>query len=183
MEFTMKKKPLFVWIDLEMSGLNPQKDVILEAAMIITDHMLVIKESLPAFIIHYKKNELPEMQPVVKDMHEKSGLISAVEKASIKVPDVAQRLLSCIKKHAGYREAYLAGNSVWQDKAFLQKYMPDITDYLHYRILDVSSFKIAFESWGQKNIPLTSKVKNHRALDDIKESIEELKQYKKFFKQ
>jgi len=177
----MKKKPIFVWIDLEMTGLDPKKDVILEAAMIITDHMLVIQESLPPFIIHYKKNELPEMQPIVKNMHKKSGLIDAVEKATIRVPEVAQRLLSSIKKHAGCREAYLAGNSVWQDKAFLQKYMPDITSYLHYRILDVSSFKIALQSWGQKDAPFAAKAKNHRALDDIKESIEELKHYKKFF--
>jgi len=172
-------KTIFVWIDLEMTGLNPQKDTILEIATIITDEQLNILEQGPHLIIHQPTAILNTMSPTVKTMHTNSGLIEAVHRSSISMQEAENATLAHIKKYAEHKEAYLAGNSVWQDKAFLQKYMPLITEYLHYRILDVTAFKVAINAWyPEKNESLYHKKDCHRALDDIKESIEELKHYK-----
>lgn len=175
-------KPILVWIDLEMTGLNPQVDTILEIATIITDGNLNVLEEGPTFVIHQDAATLNIMKPVVKELHDTSGLTKAVQTSNTTMREAEKATLELIKKYAERREAYLAGNSVWQDKAFLQKYMKSITEYLHYRIVDVTSFKIAINAWYPKSAGFDyRKEDKHRALDDIKESIQELKFYKKNF--
>jgi len=173
---------VFVWIDLEMTGLNPETDSILEIATIITDGNLNIIEQGPEFVIHQPDTVLDSMIPVVKDLHAKSGLTQAVKKSDISLEYAEQQTLAFIKKHAQKRKGYLAGNSVWQDRAFLRQDMPSITDYLHYRLLDVTSLKIAINNWYPEQRDMGDKKQDrHRALDDIKESIEELAFYRKHF--
>ncbi len=173
---------IFVWIDLEMTGLNPETDAILEIATIITDGNLTILEQGPEFVIHQPDTVLDSMVPVVRDLHAKSGLKQAVKKSDVSMEYAEEQTLAFIKKHVRKRKGYLAGNSVWQDRAFLRQDMPSITDYLHYRLLDVTSIKIAINSWYPEQRDMGDKKQDrHRALDDIKESIEELAFYRKHF--
>ena len=177
----MSKKH-FVWIDLEMTGLNPDIDTILEIATIITDDQLELVAQGPHYIIHQPDNILNAMIPVVQELHKNSGLTQAVRESSISLQQAEKDTFTFIQQHAHKRKAYLAGNSVWQDRMFLQKYMPSIIDHLHYRLLDVTSFKIAMNAWyPQKEDFEYKKEDKHRALSDIKESIKELAFYKKQF--
>ena len=122
------------------------------------------------------------MIPVVKGLHAKSGLTQAVKKSDISLEYAEEQTLAFIKKYARKRQGFLAGNSVWQDRAFLRQDMPSITDYLHYRLLDVTSIKIAINNWYPEKRDMGDKKQDrHRALDDIKESIEELAYYRKHF--
>lgn len=173
---------IFVWIDLEMTGLDPAKDVILEIATIVTDVNLTILEEGPAFIIHQPEQVLNVMTPVVHDLHIHSGLLDAVRKSKVTIQEAEQKTLAMIGKYVQKNKGFLAGNSVWQDRAFLYRYMPSITNYLHYRLLDVTSFKIAINSWYPQELNNGYKKQDkHRALDDIKESVQELALYKKLF--
>ena len=172
----------FVWIDLEMTGLEAEYDVILEIATIITDNNLNIIEQGPEFIIHQPDEILDSMIEIVKNLHAKSGLTEKCRTSTITLEHAQQKTLEFIAKHCKKNTAFLAGNSVWQDLMFLKKYMPAIPNYLHYRIIDVSSVKMLVRSWyphdERKNF---KKPQAHRAMSDIQESIDELKWYKKNF--
>lgn len=175
-------KKIFVWIDLEMTGLEPEKDTILEIATIITDGQLNILAEGPQLVIHEPDSVLDAMIPVVKELHSKSGLIEAVRASTTTLKEAETETFNFIKGYAQQRKAHLAGNSVWQDRVFLQKYMPSITDYLHYRLVDVTSFKVAINAWYPQNENYEkNKQDKHRALSDIKESIAELAFYRKHF--
>jgi oligoribonuclease len=178
----MKKKERLIWLDLEMTGLNPEVDVILEIATIITDNQLNLIAEGPSLIIHQNQAALDVMDTWVRNQHTKTGLIDAVIKSSI-APAVAQEeTLDFIKKHCPPNDGILCGNSVWQDRAFLRKSMPRIVDYLHYRIIDVSSIKEVVQRWypGNPHIKF-EKPDNHRALEDVRGSIKELAHYRKYF--
>ena len=172
----------FVWIDLEMTGLESEYDVIMEIATIITDNHLNIIDQGPEFVIHQPEEKLSSMIDIVKNMHEKSGLIERSRHSTISLEYAQQKTLEFITKYCKKNTAFLAGNSVWQDLIFLKKYMPAIPDYLHYRIVDVSSVKMLVRSWyphdPRKDF---KKPQVHRAMSDIQESIDELKWYKKHF--
>jgi len=166
-----------------MTGLNPDIDVILEIATIITDANLNILEQGPVHVIHQPEQAIEQMIPKVYDLHMYSGLVQAVRSSRTTLFQAQSDTLAFIKKYAPEKHtAYLAGNSVWQDRAFLRKYMSAITDHLHYRLLDVTSFKVALNAWypHQKSGGY-KKTDKHRALDDIKESIGELAFYKRHF--
>lgn len=172
-----------VWVDLEMTGLNSSTDVILEIASAITDGDLNLIAEGPSFIIHQPEEKLTAMGKWCQDHHGKTGLTDAVRNSTITIQYAEQETLKFIKKYCNIHTAVLAGNSVWQDRNFLDKYMPSITKYLHYRIIDVSSIKELVRRWYPNN-PDTEfkKSDNHRALSDVYESIEELKHYRdKFF--
>lgn len=178
----MKKKDRLVWVDLEMTGLNAEVDVILEIATIITDNQLNIIAEGPALIIHQPQSALDLMDDWVRNAHGKSGLTDAVTKSSIMLAVAQEETLDFIKAHCAYQEGVLAGNSVWQDRIFLKKYMPRITDYLHYRIIDVSSIKELANRWYPHSQFLKfEKPDNHRALEDVRGSIKELAHYRKYF--
>jgi oligoribonuclease len=172
----------FVWIDCEMTGLDITKDVLLEIATIITDGDLNIIAEGPDIVIHQPEAALAHMIPVVQDLHTKSGLIDEVKKSTISLTDAQERTFLFIQQHCEREKAVLAGNSVWQDGMFLRKYMPRITDYLNYRIVDVSSLKVLVRQWYPNDPHVKfKKTESHRALTDIRESIAELKWYKKYF--
>ena len=178
----MKKKEHLVWIDLEMTGLNSDIDVILEIATIITDNQLSIIAEGPALIIHQAQAALDLMDDWVRNQHTKTGLIDAVIKSSMTMAVAQEETLDFIKDYCPPNDAILCGNSVWQDRAFLRKSMPRIVDYLHYRIIDVSSVKELAQRWYPSSPYLKfAKPDNHRALEDTRESIKELAHYRKYF--
>jgi oligoribonuclease len=167
-----------VWIDLEMTGLEPHRHVIIEIATIITDGDLNIIAEGPALAVHQSDEALAEMDAWCVENHGKSGLTKRVKESTIDNAAAQAMTLEFIKEHVGERSAPLAGNSVWQDRRFLEKYMPEIDAYLHYRIVDVSSIKELLNRWYPPSYLPSKKKNTHRALDDILESIEELKYYR-----
>ncbi len=177
----MSEKNL-VWIDLEMTGLNADYDVILEIATIITDNKLNIIAQGPSLVVYQPEKALSVMEEYVKNMHAKSGLTDKVRSSGTTLNAAYEQTFSFIKQHCTKHHAMLAGNSVWQDRAFLLKYMPDIVKFLHYRIIDISCVKMLVRGWYPDS-PYANfkKPESHRALEDVKESIEELKHYRKYF--
>lgn len=178
----MNKESRFFWIDLEMTGLDISKDVILEVASLITDTELNIIAQGPHHVIYQPGDALNTMIPIVQNMHSQSGLITLVKNSNITLQQAYKETYDFMKKHCSRRNTFLAGNSVWMDRLFLEKYMPKITDFIHYRIIDVSTIKLLTHSW-YPNIPTekTEKKSAHRALDDIQESLNELKNYRSLF--
>jgi oligoribonuclease len=171
-----------VWIDLEMTGLDPHKDVMLEIASIVTDSDLNIIAYGPDIVIHQSDEILQNMNPWCIKYHGLSGLTKAVQESTTTLQEAQQATLDFIKQYCPYNTARLCGNSVWQDRLFLSKYMPDIIAYINYRLIDVSSIKEIIRRWYPDN-PATDflKAESHRALNDIKESIAELNHYRKNF--
>jgi len=169
----------FVWMDLEMTGLEVEYCHIIEIACIITDKKLEIIAEAEPIVIYQPYEIVNSMNDWCKKVHGKNGLIEKVEKSKISLQRAEDIILSFIKKYVGENSSPLCGNSVWQDKKFLSKYMPRIENYLHYRILDVSSFGIAYKTWKPSPISRFQKKNTHSALSDIKESIEEMRFYKK----
>jgi len=169
-----------IWIDLEMTGLDPINDKILEIATLVTDDELNIIAEGPNLIIHQSQEVLDSMNDWCKVQHKKSGLIEAVLNSKICQEQAADETLKFLQDHCDENSTPLCGNSVWQDKVFLQQHMPALAAFFHYRIVDVSSIKLVINRWT-KQYKLFKKSDTHRALDDIKESIGELKFYKEHF--
>lgn len=178
----MQSEKLLVWVDLEMTGLDPQRDVILEMATIITDNNLEIIAQGPEFVIHQPEEYLERMNDWVRKTHTASGLIEQVRASKISVTEAEQQTLDFIQQYCKKNTAPLCGNTVHQDRAFIRTYMRSIDEYLHYRIIDVSSVKELVRRWYPQN-PKKDFVKpeNHRALEDIKGSIVELAHYRMNF--
>ena len=171
-----------IWIDLEMTGLNPEKDVILEIATIITDNFLNILAEGPSLVIFQPKEILDTMDEWPKKQHTKSGLIEKVRNSTVSVKQAEQQTLEFVQQYCTPNTAPLCGNSVYQDRAFLRNYMQNLNSFTHYRLIDVSSVKELVRRWyPQDPHAQFKKTDSHRALTDIHESIEELKQYKKYF--
>ncbi|XP_053307774.1 oligoribonuclease, mitochondrial [Spea bombifrons] len=168
-----------VWVDLEMTGLDIEKDQIIEMACLITDSDLNIISEGPNLIIHQPDELLDGMSDWCKEHHGKSGLTHAVRQSHLTLQQAEYEFLSFIRLHTPPGLCPLAGNSVHADKKFLDKYMPRFMTHLHYRIIDVSTVKELCRRWYSEEYVLApKKTGSHRALDDIKESINELKFYK-----
>lgn len=165
-----------VWMDLEMTGLDPEADTILEVATIITDTQLNIIAEGPQLIIQHNAERFAKMDEWNQKQHTKSGLWKKAVESKISLQDAEQQTLDFIKRHVPEKKGILAGNSIWQDRRFIIKYMPILDNYLYYRMIDVSTIKTLANYW----YPALNfeKSGSHRALDDIKESIAELKFYK-----
>lgn len=176
------KNSNLIWIDLEMTGLNPEHDKILEIALIITNPQLEILAEGPHYVIYQPDEVLDTMNDWCKENHAKSGLIEAVKKSTTTLKHAEEHMLECIKKYCNPETGMLCGNSVWNDRNFLQKYMPRIPQYLHYKLIDTTSIQQVVQRWYPDN-PHNEfkKQETHRALDDIRESIEELKHYRNYF--
>ena len=172
-----KTAPNLVWIDLEMTGLNPDNCVILEIATIITDPHLKILAEGPVLAIRQSEEVLEKMDKWNKSHHSKSGLIERVKKSPYNVATAEEMTLNFIKGYTEKEKNPICGNSIGQDRRFLVKYMPRIEAWLSYRSIDVSSIKELAYRWYPK-LPKFKKKEIHRALDDIRESIEELEYYK-----
>lgn len=174
---------MLVWMDLEMTGLEPARHVIVEIATIVTDDQLEIVAEGPDLVIHADNAQLGEMDDFVTDMHTKSGLLKQISLSSTGLEEAKEATLHFIMEHVKKpRSVPLCGNSIGTDRRFLDAYMPEIENFLHYRSIDVSTAKELARRWNPavlKGIP--KKETSHRALDDIRESIAELRHYKEHF--
>ena len=172
-----------VWMDLEMTGLDPETNRIIEIATIITDAHLNIIEEGPILVLKQPQNLLDSMDDWNTKHHTASGLIDRMHTAGITEIEAEQITLDFIQRHVKPGKAPLCGNSIAQDRRFLVKYMPMLTEYLHYRDVDVSTIKELARRWAPDIYDGVVKKNTHRALDDVRESIEELKYYQaRFFK-
>lgn len=169
-----------VWIDLEMTGLDPERHVIVEIACIVTDGNLKPLDEGVSYVVAATAAQLAEMDEVVIDMHTKSELLPEIPNG-ISTDDAEQLVLTYIKQHVTEpRKAPLAGSSIYVDRMFLNKYMPTLDNYLHYRLVDVSSIKELSRRWFPRAyFASPTKEGNHRALADIADSIRELDFYRK----
>jgi oligoribonuclease len=171
---------MLVWIDLEMTGLEPERHVIVEIATIITDdHLNVIAEG-PDLVIHATPEQLAQMGDFVTEMHTKSGLLTEIEAATVTVPEAEAATLAFLREHAVEEGTVpLCGNSIGTDRRFLQQYMPTLESFFHYRNVDVSTIKELARRWNPEVLSaLPEKETAHRALGDIRESIAELVPYR-----
>ena len=167
-------------MDLEMTGLDPATEVIVEIATLITDDDLNVVAEGPDLVIHQPETMLVAMDPFVVQMHTSSGLLTAIRESTITLEQAGAQTLEFIKKHVPEpRTIPLCGNSIGTDRRFLAKYLPEIENYLHYRSVDVSTIKELVKRWYPGlEISRPAKAGAHRALDDVQESIRELKFYR-----
>jgi oligoribonuclease len=173
----LRLKDYLVWIDLEMSGLDADTQVILEIAAIITDNDLNIIGQAPNIAIYHPEDRLVTMEEWSRSHHQSSGLMDRVKESKYDTAKAEEEILSFFSKYCEQGRCPLCGNSVWQDRRFLLKHMPRLEAFLHYRNIDVSSIKELVRRWYPA-IPPFKKEKSHLALDDIKESINELNYYR-----
>lgn len=175
-------KGLMVWMDLEMTGLEPDRDTIIEMATLITDHDLQVIAEGPEIVVHQDPALFDKMDDWNKEHHSKSGLWQKVVDSKVSLAEAEARTLDFLKAHIGPRESPLCGNSIWQDRRFLARHMRALEAYLHYRLVDVSSIKELAVRW-YPDVKFSKPKGAHRALDDIRESIDELRFYReRFFK-
>ncbi len=166
-----------VWMDLEMTGLDPAKDKIIEIATIVTDADLKILDRGPCFIMGQPSSTFDLMDKWNQEHHTKSGLWQKVVESSITIETAEKETIDFLKKYVKPGKSPLAGNSIWQDRRFIAAHMPTLDQFLHYRLIDVSTLKELSKRWYPKQKPW-EKQNSHRALDDIEESINELIHYR-----
>jgi oligoribonuclease len=177
----MARDDLLVWIDLEMTGLDPERSAIVEIATVVTDGALSIVAEGPNLVIHQPPGILEQMDDYVRNMHQRSGLIDRIAASEIGLAEAEERTLAFVATHCQERTSPLCGNSIWKDRQFIERYMPRLDRHLHYRCIDVSSLKELTRRWYPERFSPPEKKETHRALDDIRESIEELRWYRATF--
>jgi oligoribonuclease len=167
-------------MDLEMTGLEPTRHVIVEIATLVTDDNLEIVAEGPDLVVHQPAEMLAGMEPVVREMHTRSGLLTAITASTVSLEEAGKATLEFLKQHIPEpRTVPLCGNSIGTDRRFLAVYLPDIENYLHYRSVDVSTIKELGRRWYPALVEeAPKKVTTHRALDDIRESVDELRYYR-----
>lgn len=171
---------MLVWMDLEMTGLDHTSDVIVEIATLITDDELNIVAEGPDLVVQATDDQLAAMDPFVVNMHTKSGLLDQIKASTITLEEAGAQTLAFIREHVPTeRSVPLCGNSIGTDRRFLAAYLPEIEEYLHYRSIDVSSVKELVKRWYPGVDASRPRGEgNHRALDDIRESVRELVYYR-----
>jgi oligoribonuclease len=169
-----------VWIDLEMTGLDVDRDVIVEIACIVTDSSLQSLDEGIQLVVHQDAGTLARMDDFVRNMHTKSGLLPEIEASPIDLDAAQEQVLAYVRAHVPEaRSSPLCGNSIGMDRRFLARYMPALDEFLHYRSIDVSSLKELCRRWYPEIYRgRPGKAEQHRALGDISESIEELRYYR-----
>jgi oligoribonuclease len=173
-----------VWIDLEMTGLDTARHTIVEIAVLITDSALELIDEGIDLVIHATPAELERMDDFVRNMHTKSGLLPQIEASTLSLEDAGAAVVEYLRSRVPESTAPLCGNSIGVDRRFLDRYLPAVDRYVHYRSIDVSSLKELCRRWNPavyKGRP--GKQETHRALDDIRESLEELRFYRDRFLQ
>ena len=167
-----------IWIDMEMTGLQPEADRVIEIAMLVTDPQLNVVATDPALVVHQPDELLEAMDTWNKSTHAKTGLIERVRASSLSEADVERQALEFLAAHVPASVSPMCGNSICQDRRFLARWMPRLEAHFHYRNLDVSTLKELVRRW-KPELKAFSKEGKHEALADILESIEELKFYRK----
>jgi len=170
-----------IWVDIEMSGLDPEVERVLEVAVVVTDVQLNTVAEGPVLVVHQSDAVLDAMDAWNKSTHAKSGLIERVKASTLTEADVENQLVEFMRQHVPADVSPLCGNSVHQDRRFMVKYLPAFEAYFHYRNLDVSTLKELMRRWKPELAAGMTKHGRHEALADIYESIEELKYYREHF--
>jgi oligoribonuclease len=173
--------PMLAWMDLEMTGLDPARHVIVEIATIVTDDDLEIVAEGPDLVVHATDDELSRMDDFVRAMHTSSGLLETIRSSELSLADAGAQTLAFLREHIpNQRSVPLCGNSIGTDRRFLAVHLPEIEEHLHYRSVDVSTLKELARRWAPSVLAgAPEKAGSHRALDDIRESIEELRHYRR----
>ncbi|XLM19395.1 oligoribonuclease [Chromobacterium piscinae] len=170
-----------IWLDMEMTGLNPDQDRIIEVAMIVTDSQLNVVAESPVLVIHQPDAVLDGMDDWNKNTHGKSGLIEKVKNSAVSEAEAEQVLLEFMMQHVPERTTPMCGNTIHQDRRFMVRWMPKLEAYFHYRNLDVSTLKELCKRWSPEVAKGVVKRGKHEALADILESIEEMRYYREHF--
>jgi oligoribonuclease len=170
-----------IWMDLEMTGLDPDRDTILEVATLITNNEIEAVAEGPVLVIHQPAHVLERMDAWNREHHGASGLTQRVLASTLSMAEAEKQVLDFVKTYCPERISPLCGNSICQDRRFLARYMPALEAYLHYRNLDVSTLKELVRRWYSEGPSAPEKKHSHMALDDIRESIEELRFYRQHF--
>ncbi|HET8830984.1 MAG TPA: oligoribonuclease [Casimicrobiaceae bacterium] len=170
-----------IWIDLEMTGLRPDADRIIEVALVVTDHALETVAQAPVFVVHQDDAALDAMDSWNKSTHGRSGLIDKVKAATMSESDVEAAALAFLREHVPAKASPMCGNTICQDRRFLARFMPALEDWFHYRNLDVSTLKELVRRWKPELMKGIPKEGKHEALADILESIAELRYYREHF--
>lgn len=170
-----------VWIDMEMTGLVPDRDRIIEVAIVVTNASLETVAEAPVLVVHQPDSVLDAMDSWNKGTHGKSGLIDKVKASKFSDADVEKQLIDFLKQHVPASTSPMCGNSICQDRRFLARWMPQLEAYFHYRNLDVSTLKELAKRWRPTLLAGLTKHGKHEALADIYESIDELKYYREHF--
>ena len=170
-----------IWLDMEMTGLKPETDVIIEIAMVVTDAQLNIVAEAPVLVVHQPDSVLDAMDSWNKSTHRKSGLIDKVKASTLSEVFVERQMIEFLREYVPASTSPMCGNSICQDRRFMAKWMPQLEAYFHYRNLDVSTLKELAKRWKPTIMSGLTKHGKHEALADIHESIEELKYYRQHF--
>lgn len=176
---TFDKDTKLVWMDLEFTGLNPETNRITEIACIITDINLEIIAEKESIVINQKEELFDKENLFIYETFIKTGFVEKVTNSKYTEERAEDEMLEFLKKHVEYKSAPLCGSSVYMDRIFIMKYMKKLDDFLYYKLLDMSSFKLAKRLW-YPDIAEYEKVDSHRALDDIRDSINQCKHYRKY---
>ena len=170
-----------IWIDMEMTGLKPETDRIIEVAIVVTDNVLTTLAEAPVLVVHQDDVTLAGMDSWNQSTHARTGLTDRVRASTLDEANAEQQLLAFLREHVPPRTSPMCGNSICQDRRFLARWMPALEDYFHYRNLDVSTLKELCRRWTPDVAKNWVKQGKHEALADIYESIEELKFYRDNF--
>jgi oligoribonuclease len=173
---TQAKLPL-IWLDMEMTGLDPETDVVLEIATLVTDAELEIIAEGPDIVVHQPDSVLDNMSEWCIEHHGQSGLTAACRASTVDLAEAERLTLEFLAAHCEPGQAPLCGNSIGQDRRFMVKYTPKLERFVHYRSVDVSTIKELCRRW-YPDLPAYPKAETHRALDDIRESLGELRHYR-----
>lgn len=170
-----------IWVDMEMTGLSPEQDRIIEVAVVVTNSQLEFVAEGPVLVIHQADAVLDGMDNWNKATHGRSGLIEKVKQSILTEAEAEQQLIEFLKKHVPSGKSPMCGNSICQDRRFMARYMPKLEAFFHYRNLDVSTLKELCKRWQPALVKGFEKRSAHTALADIQESIDELKYYREHF--